>query len=104
MILFFLVFYGGTEEGHTGFGGVFVWIKLKILAGKFENEKVFKVRTFVTVSLINIYTAQQNKLHGPLVQFDANFAADFNQGCFFLLSDQKCRLDSVEPKLKVADI
>ena len=26
--------------------------------------------------------AQQNKLHAPLLQFDASFAADFNQGCF----------------------
>jgi hypothetical protein len=28
--------------------------------------------------------AQQNKLRGPLLQFDASFAGDFiNQGCFF---------------------
>ena len=41
--------------------------------------------------------AQQNKLHAPLLQFDANFADVFinfiNQGCCFFLSNQRCKLD-----------
>ena len=41
--------------------------------------------------------AQQNKLHAPLLQFDANFAGVFinfiNQGGCFFLSNQRCRLD-----------
>ena len=38
--------------------------------------------------------AQQNKFHAPLLQFDASFAGDvINQGIFFFLSNQRCRLD-----------
>ena len=39
--------------------------------------------------------AQQNKLHAPLLQFDASFCREFHQSrmFFFFLSNQRCRLD-----------
>ena len=85
--------YLGTEEAQDLaaflFGSKSIFSSQSSKTIKFQGEEICNGELDKHAS-----NAQHNKFHAPLLQFDASFAVEFiNQGCFFSLSNPRCRLD-----------
>ena len=85
--------YPGTEEAQDLaaflFGSNSIFSSQSSKTIKFQGEEICNGELDKHAS-----NAQHNKFHAPLLQFDASFAVEFiNQGCFFSLSNPRCRLD-----------